>query len=481
MSNRSDALYLAIDQGGHASRALLFDVSGQVVASAFAPLDTRHPREGWVEHDAKSMIESVQLAIRDVLSEVEDVARIRAAGLATQRSSIVCWDRRTGEPLSPVLSWQDRRNAAWLERQRLEPDELRNITGLVPSPHYGASKLRWCLDHLEAVRLASERKTLALGPVAGFLLFRLLAGRPFVIDPANASRTLLWDYRSRDWSASLLEQFGLPRPILPDCVGSRHAFGHLPVAGASIPLTVCTGDQSAVPFAFGPPGAGAAYINIGTGAFVQRLIGRAPPATRGLLVSVAWQHAAEAIYVLEGTVNGAGSALDAIGCAQPASASKARDDTELLFLNGVGGLGSPFWLPEFESRFIGDGDATARQGAVLESIAFLLRENLDLMQELSGRLEWLIVTGGIASRDELCRAIAGLSGVSVRRPELREATARGLAWLVADRPSGWEVPMEEFAPARDAGLRSRFARWRKAMRSAIRKSGHRVSGRRSSS
>ncbi|CAN5137557.1 glycerol kinase GlpK [soil metagenome] len=461
---RRAPLYLAIDQGGHASRALVFNGAGEELASSFAPLDTRRPDDGRVEQDPEQLLASVRAAAGDAIAAVGGAACIAAAGLATQRSSIVCWDRRTGEPLSPVISWQDRRNASWLRRQSLDPVRLREITGLVASPHYGASKLRWCLDHLQEVRSALEADVLAAGPVASYLLCRLLEECPLLVDPANASRTLLWDYRARDWSPPLLEQFGIPRRVLPDCVGNRYAFGTLESHG--IPCEICTGDQSAVPFAFGAPDPTIAYANLGTGAFVQRLIRRPPDAPHGLLVSVGWQAGDETMYLLEGTVNGAGSALDVMQQDTIANFACVPGAQPPLFLNGIGGLGSPYWLPDFASRFVGNGDAAARLQAVVESVAFLLQENLAMMRDLAGPLAAVVVTGGLAARDGLCQAIADVSVLPVLRPGVREATARGLAWLVADRPAGWDVAMQRFGPEPDAPVRSRFVRWREAMAAA---------------
>ena len=154
-------LILALDQGGHASRALVFDARGNEVAAAHVPVDTRHEGEDRVEHDADQLVKSLQLAVRDACdSESLRGQAITVAGLATQRSTVVCWEKSSGRPLADAISWQDRRNAAWLERLRPHEAEVRALTGLVLSPHYGASKLRWCLDH---VRRGEEkaRRTIA--------------------------------------------------------------------------------------------------------------------------------------------------------------------------------------------------------------------------------------------------------------------------------------------------------------------------------
>src|SRR6185295_15989616 len=116
---------------------------------------------------------------------------------------------------SPVISWQDRRNAAFVAQLISRAREIHARTGLVLSPHYGASKLRWCLDNLPEVASAARDGRLAFGPLSSFLLFRLLEERPLVTDPANASRTQLYDPAARDWSPQLLDLFGINSACLP--------------------------------------------------------------------------------------------------------------------------------------------------------------------------------------------------------------------------------------------------------------------------
>jgi glycerol kinase len=118
-----------------------------------------------------------------------DTAAITAAALATQRSSVVCWDKESGTALSPILSWQDRRTAVELESLANHGAEIRQRTGLPLSPHYGASKLRWCWQNLPRVRTAWRKGRLAWGPLASFLTYRLTAEKTLAADPANASRT----------------------------------------------------------------------------------------------------------------------------------------------------------------------------------------------------------------------------------------------------------------------------------------------------
>ena len=473
---RKTKLYLALDQGGHASRALVFDAHGSVVTRSVREVRTLHLAPDWVEQDAEELVASMQAAMGEALQALG--ARrdhVLSAGLATQRSSIVCWDKRSGATLSPIISWQDRRAQAWLSQFSAHADKVHKTTGLFLSAHYGASKLRWCLDHLPAVRDAQAGAYLAFGPLAAFLVFRMTRERAFLIDPANAARTLLWNLETLNWDATLLDLFGIPGACLPHCVATRHEFGTLAVPGRVIPLHVVTGDQSAALFSHGQPRADSAYINIGTGAFVQRIYGCYPGQARGLLSGVVLRDADAVTYVIEGTVNGAGSALswlqervDLPDVEQQMPAWLQRTEEPPLFINGVAGVGSPYWA-SVESRFIGAGAPWQQAVAVLESIVFLLQANLEEFARLTPVSHTLRISGGLAAYAGLCTRLADLTGLPVYRPRIYEATARGTAWLLAACPSHWPEPAPGtwFNPTENSGLRARYGRWKAALHAAL--------------
>ena len=467
---------LVVDQGSHASRALQLAADGRVIGSGEAGVPAREPGPGRCEPDAEAIVDSVRRAVGEALAGRRPGDGVVAA-LATQRSTIACWDRETGEALAPVISWRDRRNARWIESLAPDPGEVRRVTGLVPSPHYGASKLRWCLDHQPRVSGARAAGRLCLGPLSSFLLFRLLEGRPFVVDPANASRTLLWDVTTGEWSPRMLDLFGIPADCLPRCVPSRHAFGALRLGGGEIPLRVCTGDQAAALFARGEPRRDTAYVNIGTGGFVQRPFDAPAGPVDGLLESVAWRDGDDTLRVLEGTVNGAGAAVTWLAgdlgipetsLVEAAAAWMAEASNPPLFVNGVGGLGAPWWVPDCPVRFEGEGGPAEKTVAVLESIAFLLRANLEAMDAAAGPVTRLVVTGGLSRLDGLCARLASLAGVPAERPAETEATAAGLAFLLSGRSRGEGGSPDVFEPRPDPALAGRYARWREAMETAIR-------------
>ena len=468
------SLALAIDQGTHASRALVVDASGRVLSSGAREIALARPQPDWAEQDGEEIVASIVDAIGEALGARKD--DISCAGLSSQRSTVVCWDRASGRPLSPVYSWQDRRAHAWISSLEAEHgDAVHAKTGLYLSPHYGASKLRWALDHLPAVRAARDAGTLAWGPMASFLVFRLVKERTFAAEPQCAARTQLWNLQARDWDPALLALFGLPAGFLPASVPTIHAWGTLEAAGLQVRLTAVNGDQSAAVFAFGWPEEDCAYVNIGTSAFVQRALAQPPIHVPRQLTGIILADRDVTVSMVEGNVNGAGTALEwlekELGIEDVTSRLPAwleRAGEVPLFLNGIAGLGGPFWKADFASRFVGEGEPRQRAVAVLESMAFLLQANIDHMERYVAPARRMRVSGGVSRLDGLCRRLAALSGLPVHRREDPEASARGIAYLALGRPAAWNTAASEevFAPVPDDALRGRYRRWRALMREA---------------
>jgi glycerol kinase len=474
---------LALDQGSHASRACIYDAAGTLCAAHTVPVATRHLDAQRVEQNAEELLASLQSAAStafDAARALHPALQLRVAGLAVQRSTIVCCTR-AGKPLSPALSWLDRRHAEWLRSLTPFEPRIRELTGLPLSPHYGASKLRWCVDNLPAVSAAAQRDDLLTAPLAAFLALRL-TGSTAHVDPANASRTLLMNTGLLDWSDELLQLFALQRSWLPQCAHTRADYGALKVGGNTVPLRALTGDQSAMPFANGALDNDTLYINLGTGAFIQRTLAVRPTQPAPLLGSVLYGDAAGALYTLEGTVNGAGSAVSWF-CANEGlqeqtlwNALETLDDQAPLpvFLNGVGGLGSPWWQAQLLPCFIGTGDVLARFAAVIESIAFMIAINAEVIAQQAVPARTLLLAGGMSRSAWLCRRLAALVQLPVTVLEA-EASARGVAALAAPEwAAHWPtvVHARYHAPPSLPALRARFLAFQEQLAAAVRDSAH---------
>jgi len=470
---KNNSLFLVIDQGSQSSKVMVFDRLGIPLANAHKSIATSHPGEGQVEHDPEEVLASVRQAINEAMGVLGSrCSDLVAAGLAAQRSSLVCWDKISGRALSPVISWQDRRAADMLDSVSAHFREIHRLTGLFPSPHYGASKMCWCLTNLSPVQNALKQGTLAMGPLASFLAFRLLSERTFLADPANASRTLLFNLSQLNWDAGLLSLFGIPDQILPQCVSTAYCYGHLKLNGRTLPLRIMNGDLPSALFSTGRPQPDTVYIQLGTGAFIQIPTGADPLFSERFPSGIVLRRDGESTYVLEGTVNGAGSAFE--WAEQELHLQNIRQrlpewldhaDNVPLFLNGVSGLGSPFWLPRFESRFVGTGESWQKAVAVIESIAFLLYTNLEGLRESAPFFGDIQVSGGVSRLDGLCQRLADLSNLPVYRSSYAEATARGTAWLLAGMPDSWSEQGEtrRFPPRANPGLHQRYRCWRRLM------------------
>ncbi len=446
----SQTLTLAIDQGTHLSRALLFDTRGEVVAQFSKPVEIFHRSPVEVEQDPDEIIDSIHSIVTQSLQfAAQHQKHIGQIGLATQRSSVVAWHKATGKALSPVLSWQDRRAADWLMSFSQHQTTIIERTGLRLSPHYGVSKLNWLRNNIPAVITAEKQQQLAFGPLASFILFHLLEGNPLVVDHANAARTLLWNIVSCDWDDVLLKLFEIPRPYLPQCHPIRHCYGYL--KNHSIPITAVNGDQTAALCAAAEVSQEGVWINMGTGAFILKSTGHQLIRHSKLLSGIADSDAQEKRYVLEGTVNNAGSAIDWLSEHESMPQPYQKLDAALqsitdppLFMNTISGLGSPWWrrgpTPQFyalDGHPLTDLAQEHMLVAVVESILFLIQANLDCMAETHLPIKNITISGGLAQSDALCQKLADLSGLTVQRPALVEATAQGIAWLAAGKPLGW--------------------------------------------
>jgi len=478
IGNSNGELYLAIDQGGHASRAIVFDSAGRQIAESQNTLETFRPRKGYVEHDAEQLMASINNSIEEVCAALKEKAgNIVSAGLATQRSNVVCWDRETGHALSPVISWQDTRARDELSEFKKSEVEIHMKTGLFLSPHYGASKLKWCLDNLSDVKEALSTDRLCIGPMSSFIVRNITREKPFISDPVSASRTLLWNIHKGDWDADLVDMFSLPFNSLPRCVPNGYEFGRINLVSGEIPLNLVTGDQPAALFSGGKLNSENLYINAGTGAFVLRATGNEPVSGRRLLTSLAHQLPEEDLYVLEGTVNGAGSAMEwvkrelnqeDIFNKLPRWLGSVKKPP--LFLNGISGLAAPFWVPDFISEFIGNGAERDKIVAVLESIVFLINANLNEMNKSMAPPEEIRITGGLSRLNGLCQKLADLTHLPVYRPPETEATARGTCFLLANMPEKWATPGRGkwFKPETGKGIVLRYRAWEDAMLARMR-------------
>jgi len=344
-------LLLGIDEGTSAVKAAIYDADLRLVAESRREKRLSYPQPGWVEQDAEEVLEAVVGAVADVLDRAP--GDIATCGLDHQGESVLAWDGETGRPLTPVVTWQDKRSQEVLDRLESagQAEEIRRRSGLPLDPYFSAGKLAWLLEHDAGVRRALDQGILRLGTVDSFLCDRLGAG--FATDPSTASRTQLG---APDWDPWLLETFGVPGDVLPaiaDTAGDLGVLRH-PSWRCELPLRARCVDQQAALVGAGCVRPGLVKATYGTGVFVLAHAGEDRPApTGGLVPTIAWRIAGRVEWALDGGVFTAGALLEWLSrdlglAADPgALAAMAADDAYgVRVLPALAGLGAPWWKPE---------------------------------------------------------------------------------------------------------------------------------------
>jgi glycerol kinase len=477
---------LALDQGTTGCHALLLHQDGRVLGSGYRPLNQFFPAPGWVEHDTEEIFRLTLEAGRDAMREAGEMPV--GIGITNQRETIVLWDRRTLAPVARAIVWQDRRTTARCAELRASGVEamLRERTGLVADPYFSATKIEWLLD-VAGHRSQAEGGGLAAGTIDSWLIAKLTGGRVHVTDHTNASRTLLYDLRQRDWSEGLLDVFSVPRPLLPAIVPSSGVVGESDQAhfGASLPIAGIAGDQQSSLFGLGCVRRGEAKNTYGTGAFLLVHQGDQVPAPeRGVLATAACGPSGEMAYALEGSLLVAGAAVqwlrDQLGIISTAAETEALarsvpDAGGVHFVPAFAGLGTPHWAPDVRGTMTGLTRGTTRAHlarAALEAMAFGVAELYQAMQGASP----LKVDGGAAANDWLMQFQADILGIPVRRPDVIETTALGAAGLAGIALGLWRDAGDfvagrqftTFTPAMEPGnRRSLLAGWHRAIAAAL--------------
>ncbi|MEV0614289.1 FGGY family carbohydrate kinase [Nonomuraea sp. NPDC050404] len=436
MSTPDSPLVLGVDQGTSATKAILVDASGEIVAHASAPLAVRHPAPGLVEQDGEELWRSVLDAVSACLSQ-SPPGRVVAVGLSVQRESVILWDRDTGAPLGPLVSWQDRRGTelcAGLAADGVAP-LARRLSGLPLDPMFTAAKAAWLLE---------RHGPGCLGTVDSWLLFRLGGGH--VTEVGCASRTQLLDVRRRAWSPELLELFGVPEEALPRVVpstGTHADAGALHPSLAGVPVTAVLGDSHAALYAHAAGQPGRVKVTYGTGSSVMGLAtpGGDDAAPEGLCLTIGWQDDDAPAYALEGNILSAGATIAWLaGVLDVEPEEVARLATlghrgRLHIVPAFGGLGAPWWDDRAEAIMTGFGLGSRREDmarAAVDSIGLQVGDVVSAMERAAGPVEELLADGGPTANADLMQWQADVTGLAVRvaaRPELSALGAAHLAGL----------------------------------------------------
>ncbi len=487
---RRSKVILAIDQGTTNTKVITMTENGSVTAAASRPVAISFPRPGWVEQDPLNIWDSVTSAISGCLASAGN-PEVAAIGVSNQRESAIVWDRVTGKPVGPCITWQCRRTSGACDALRGRGVEafVRGRSGLTIDPMFSATKFAWlisgCVDGAER----AKRGELCVGTVDSWLLWKLTGGTVHATDCSNASRTQLFNIEREAWDPELADLFGVPVECLPEvrpssCTfGVTHADEGLP---GQIPVASLIGDSHAALFGHAGFRPGMTKATYGTGSSLMTLTDRFAVSGRGVSSTVAWKIDDRVWHAVEGNITNTGATVqwlgNFLGLADGASgvasiADSVPDTGGVYFVPAFTGMGAPHWDSDARGLICGlTRGATAAHvsRAAIESIAFQIHDVMEAVRLDTGIAIPALLTDGGASRNAtLMQFQADILNCPVLRSRSEDLSARGAAWLAGLATGIWnslselealDRPHDRFEPCMEESRRQALlAGWNQAV------------------
>ena len=238
---------LGIDQGTTQTTAVIINELGEMIEKTSAQLPARFPQAGWVEQEPLDIVRTVKEACAPLLDKYD----IAAVGFDNQGETFVVWDKDSGQAVTPAIVWQDTRGQSVCDAlaSRVDPNLLRQKTGLLLDSYFSAPKLKWVFENYPAIRKQAHDGKLLFGTTETWAIWKLTHGKLHVTDPSTASRTLLFDMNCFEWDDDQLALFDVPKSMLAEVKPSAGYIGDIDFGnGKSLPLHAMLVDQQAALF-----------------------------------------------------------------------------------------------------------------------------------------------------------------------------------------------------------------------------------------
>jgi len=438
---------LAIDEGTTNSKAVLVDQAGGIIVSGSSPVPIAHPQSGWVQQDANEIWAATTKAIAACLQQAPDV-QIAALGISNQRESILIWDRKTGTPLGPVVTWQCRRTTVAcdaLKQAGHEPVVIAK-TGLPLDPMFPPTKAAWLVQNH-----GGGSDDICIGTVDSWLIWKFSGGKVHATDRSNAARTQLFDLAGGVWDDDLCTLFGVAIESLPTVCDSSHIFGQtlgVSVIPDGIPIASAIGDSHAALFGHGAFGTGDGKITFGTGSSVMTTVPTFTPPPEGVTSTIAWSLNGQSTFAFEGNILVSAAIFpwtaDILG--QPSVdalldlAQTVDDAGGVSLVPAHVGLGSPHWDSHARGLISGlsfNSKPAHIARAAADSLAHQVADIYEVMASAGSNIGRLFVDGGPSGNPFLMQLVANSLPHPVTPCRNTEASAIGAAHLAGLATGFW--------------------------------------------
>lgn len=431
---------LVVDVGTSGVRAAVVRPDATVAVEHRIEVLPDSPAPGLVEFDAERLAAAALDVARRALADGGPVAGV---GVATQRASVVVWDRATGRPVGPGIGWQDLRTVG--DCLILQADGLRL------APNQSATKIAHLLDAHDPERT----RDLCAGTVDTWIVWHLTGSSLHVTDATNAAVTGLLDRDATGWDRRVLDRLRIPARCLPTLVDSSGHLGEVSALDGRPPLCGLAGDQQASLIGQGVVRPGPAKITFGTGGMLDLVTGPDRPveaerSPAGTFPIVAWRRGTETMWGLEAIMLSAGTNVewlrDDLGLIDTVAGSHdeaARcDHTDgVVYVPALLGLGTPHWDYGARGTLLGITRGTGRPHvvrAVLEGVAQRGVDLVDAAEADAGhRIHTLRIDGGMCDNPTFVQAVADAAQRPVEVAPVTEATTLGAAFLAGVALGTW--------------------------------------------
>lgn len=426
--------YIVIDQGTSSTKAFLFNSKGEVIYGNKIKHSLARPKPFHVESDSKSILNAcIELFLNMV--DVSGGNLIAGAGLGVQRSTFLFWDKKTLEPITPALSWQDCRAQIIADEFSHHGSRIWDITGAPLSGFFGGPKFLYMVRNYRYLAKKIKSNELFFGPLSAFLTHSL-TGKA-VVDESIACRSQLFNLKTLSWSKVLLDLFEVPPSALPRLVTTDYDFGN--ILNTTIPLKFVMGDQQAS--LVGQTGFKTNIVasNFGTSGSIQCNTGENVYIVSGLISSVLFSNKVTRLNMVEGTINSCNSIFSHLEKILNIDHKNMdwekrciKHSTEGIFLPGFSGLASPYWRGGFDDIYweLKKNNANSIIRAGMESIGFLVYDIINTIQPILKSNPTKLYASGGGARVPLLQFISNLLKIPVENSSMKDSTAFGLYKLL---------------------------------------------------
>ena len=491
------AYILVIDQSTSGTKALLFNEYAKPVSRSDKQHRQIYPEPGWVEHDPEEIYQNVLQVMGEVIQNTGIISEnIKCLSITNQRETVLIWDRHTGKPVYNAIVWQCMRGGKKCNELKEKGYEgiIRQKTGLIIDPYFSASCLNWLLQHDPLIMKNAQAGKLLAGTIDTWLIWKLTSGKVHATDFSNACRTLLLNINTMKWDDEICSLFDVPVTILPELKNADEIFGYTDAEGIfkrKIPLSGVLGDSHGALFGQRCYQKGLSKITYGTGSSVMMNIGaQVTEAPEGLVTSVGYSIKGKTDYVFEGNIHSTGATIkwmaDSLeilkGSAESESvASSVTSAGGVYFVPAFSGMGAPYWNNTAKAVISGIHGGTLKAHVVragLESIAYQVKDLIDLMLEKSGiDLIEVRADGGPTNNNFLMQFQSDMLNTPVLVSDVEEASALGAALAGGLGTGMWKdlseieelyaVRIKKIPQMRAAQRESLYSGWKKAVHMAL--------------